>query len=66
MHSKQNFSLKYTANLASAAGRSTFWSYCLQMAETECLQIQNPEEIGLVVPTDINRTTQHDQLQSCL
>lgn len=66
IHSKQTLRLKYAADLASAV-RSACWQYCPKTAETQTtFKNQYPSETGLVVPCDINYTTQTSSINGHL
>lgn len=66
IRSKQTLRLKYAADLASAV-RSACWQYCPKTAETQTtFKNQYPSETGLVVPCDINCTTQTSSINGHL
>lgn len=66
IHSKQPLRLKYAADLASAV-RSAFWHYCSKTVETQnTFKNQHPSETGLVVPDDVNCTTQTSSINGHL
>lgn len=66
IHSKQTLRLKYAADPASAV-RSACWQYCPKTAETQTtFKNQYPSETGLVVPCDINCTTQTSSINGHL